>query len=80
MKYRGTNPIGGLAPAYFEAIAVGSAKSLDILKVKDSSKIKNALINLVQTNEFRDVTGPGANTRAKLAKRIELAALAIKKA
>jgi hypothetical protein len=77
VKFRGTNPIGGLAPAYYEAVSIGCFTSLDALKKKPGDNIKNAIVNLVQSEKFRDVTGPGANNRAKLEKRIQLAADAI---
>jgi hypothetical protein len=80
VKFRAKTPIGGLAPAYFEAIAVGSHVSLAELKSKPPKKVKSALVALVQREEFRNVTGPGANTKAKLETRIMLAAEAIRNA
>ena len=74
VKFRGGAPIGGLAPAYFEAVAVGSHLALAMLESKNAPEVKRALIKLVQSEKFRDVTGPGANTKNKLETRIELAA------
>jgi hypothetical protein len=80
VKYRGGTAIGGLAPAYFEAIAVGAHKALEAFERKDGTVVKNALINLVQSAPFRDVTGPGANNRTKMDKRISLVADCIRDA
>lgn len=78
VKFRAGNPIGGLAPAYFEAIAIGSFTALAEFKAKAPAVVKQALINLVQSDPFRAATGPGANSKAKLEARIQLAAEAIK--
>lgn len=80
VKFRGRNPIGGLAPAYFEAIAIGCLEADDQFRAKPAARVKDALIELVQSGPFRDVTGPGANNRTKLETRIRLAADAIRNA
>jgi hypothetical protein len=72
VKFRGRTPVGGLAPAYFEAVSVGAAQALDALEAKEPDLIRARLIDLVQSDQFRDVTGPGANNRTKLRTRIEL--------
>jgi hypothetical protein len=72
VKFRGRTPVGGLAPAYFEAVSIGAAGALDALEAKEAGVIRNRLIDLVQSDPFREVTGPGANNRTKLNKRIEL--------
>jgi hypothetical protein len=72
VKFRGQTPLGGLAPAYFEAVALGVAAKIDKFQAKNATCLKTALIKLVQSDGFRDVTGPGANNRTKLKKRIEL--------
>jgi len=77
VKYRGDNPMGGLAPAYFEAIAIGCFQAFDYLRGKDQTSIRSAITQLVQSEPFRAVTGPGANSVTKLAKRIDLAKSAI---
>lgn len=70
VKYRDDSPIGGLAPAYFEAVTGGCIEIIDRLKEKDySPEVKQAIIETVQTKEFRDNTGPGANSREKLQNR-----------
>jgi len=77
VKFRGGNPLGGLAPAYFEAIAIGCFNSLSVMKTKSQQQIRTAITNLVQSSDFRDVTGPGANNKTKLEKRIQLASEAV---
>lgn len=77
VKFRGESPIGGLAPAYFEAIAIGCLNSFAALKAKSASKVRAAITALVQGEPFREVTGPGANSKTKLERRIQLAAEAI---
>lgn len=80
VKFRGSNPIGGLAPAYFESVAVGSHMALDQLKKKPQTRVRAALVKMVQTDAFRAVTGPGANNKTKLETRIQLALEAIQQA
>jgi hypothetical protein len=53
---------------------------LEAFERKDGTVVKNALINLVQSAPFRDVTGPGANNRTKMDKRISLVADCIRDA
>jgi hypothetical protein len=77
VKFRGRTPVGGLAPAYFEAVSIGAAQALGALEAKKPDVIKASLSNLVQTDDFREATGPGANNRTKLKRRIELVRAAI---
>ena len=77
VKFRGETPIGGLAPAYFEGIAIGCFNALDALKTKDSTDARREITELVQSDMFRAVTGPGANNKTKLESRISLVAEAI---
>lgn len=77
VKFRGTNPVGGLAPAYFEAIAIGGWVAFGDLQAKPAANIRKAVTDVIQTDDFREVTGPGANNKTKLEKRIQLAANAI---
>jgi hypothetical protein len=80
VKFRGDKPIGGLAPAYFEAISIGCFLSLPDLKAKAAERIRQVISEMVQTEDFRNVTGPGANNKTKLETRIQLAANAIQAA
>jgi hypothetical protein len=78
VKYRDQRPIGGLAPAYFEAISIGCLLAFDQLEAKSADSVRAAITALVQSEPFRTVTGPGANSKGKLETRIQLAADAIK--
>lgn len=77
VKFRGDSPIGGLAPAYFEGISIGCSNVLDVFKTKDPVNARKAITQLVQSEPFRAVTGPGANNRTKLETRISLSSEAI---
>ena len=77
VKFRGSTPIGGLAPAYFEAVSIGCFTAFAELKTKSAHQIRSSIAALVQSESFREVTGPGANTKAKFEKRIQLATDAI---
>lgn len=77
LRYRGEFPTGSLPPAYFEAIAIGIYTSFDQLKGKSPASLREKVTQLVQTEEFRAVTGPGANSKEKLTTRIQLAAAAL---
>jgi|SRR5208283_3594883 len=70
VRYRGNAPIGALAPAYFEAVTIGTLQSLEKARRVDHEKIRAAIIECVQSDEFRSFTGPGANSREKLEGRI----------
>lgn len=77
LRYRGESPTGSLPPAYFEAIAIGIHSNLDEIKNKNSDSLRANITNLVQSEQFRSVTGPGANSKEKLRTRIQLAAAAL---
>jgi hypothetical protein len=78
LRYRGDSPVGSLPPAYFEAIAIGTFNVLDSAKAKDGGAIRSAITELIQSEAFRAVTGPGANSREKLQTRISLVSEKIK--
>jgi hypothetical protein len=80
LRYRGKEPVGSLPPAYFEAISIGILNTRDIIREKDPDALRNAITQLVQSENFRSVTGPGANSREKLENRIALATAAMRKA
>lgn len=77
LRYRGETPVGSLPPAYFEAIAIGIYNTYEQIKNKDQVSLRAAITKLVQSEEFRSVTGPGANSKEKLKNRIDLAANAL---
>lgn len=72
VKYRGEKPTGGLAPAYYEAITVGTFNALDEIRNVPIERVRQKIINAVQTQEFRNNTGSGANKLSKLEGRIKV--------
>lgn len=80
LRYRGNNPVGALPPAYFEAISAGITNAAESVRKKAPAALRASLTELVQSDEFRRVTGPGANSRDKINNRIELAQAALENA
>lgn len=72
VKYRGDKPIGGLAPAYYEAITIGTLNAIDEIINLPIELVRKKVIATVQTDDFRQNTGPGANKRSKLEGRIKV--------
>lgn len=70
VKYRGENPVGALAPAYYEAVSIGVLRSLKNDPDINSDTVRLCIMQTVQTEEFRNNTGPGANSKEKLEGRI----------
>lgn len=77
VRYRGNEPIGALAPAYFEAVTMGVFRTIDYVEQLPPDLVQNAVRETVQSEAFREVTGPGANSRQKLEGRISLIQQAI---
>lgn len=77
LRYRGEAPTGSLPPAYFEAIAIGIHHTFEQIKAKSADSLRANITALVQSEPFRSVTGPGANSKEKLKTRIQLAADAL---
>ena len=76
VKYRNGEPLGGVAPAYFEAVSIGALVSQDSLRALSPEQAKQVLAEAVESKAFRLVTGPGANSLPKLEGRIQLVAQA----
>lgn len=72
VKHRDDKPIGGLAPAFFEAVTMGLYENVNNMPDVTDEELKNAIIAAIQSQEFKDNTGPGANTRNKLCNRINI--------
>lgn len=68
---------GRLAPAYFEAAVGGVLRSLPRAGQHHREELQTRLYNVYSSGDFREVTGPGANTITKLNRRIELVAEAL---
>ena len=77
VKYRGDTPVGGLAPAYYEAVTMAVFRSFDEIYQKPKSTLRAAVIATLQSTDFRSYTGPGANSKEKLANRIKIVQVAL---
>jgi hypothetical protein len=76
-KYKSDQPIGGLAPAHYEAIAIGFARRIEAVEHADPTKLRAAVTAARQTAQFRENVGPGANKKSKLEGRISVIEKAI---
>lgn len=72
VKYRNGQPLGGVAPAYFEAVTCGSLGILESILNMGPERAKLILASTVESEQFRKVTGPGANSLPKLRERISI--------
>lgn len=79
-KYKDDKPTGGLAPAHFEAIAIGVTRELAKCEKTDAGIIRGAITAARQTKDFRDNVGPGANKKSKLQGRVDVIQKAIQNA
>lgn len=77
VKYRDGRPIGALAPAFFEAVTMGAYNNISELPNLDKNRVRDDIIEALQSKDFKDQTGPGANSRPKLQRRIEIVTEAI---
>ena len=77
VKYRNGNPSGGVAPAYFEAVTMGALNSIASLEGMSANDAVVRLARAVESADFREVTGPGANSLPKMERRIALIAQAL---
>ena len=72
VKHRGGTPMGGVAPAYFEAVTIGCLQSIDRIALLQPERAKAVLASTVESAQFREVTGPGANSMPKMERRIQI--------
>lgn len=70
VRFRGDRSIGGLAPAYFEAVTLGARKTIDQIEQVPPSTIRSKLIDTVQSAPFQANVGSGSNSRQKFYGRI----------
>jgi len=77
-KYKNGRPIGGLAPAYYEAIVCAFARQLDKVESADPLALNSALILARESERFKLNVGTGANKRSKLSGRVSVIEEAIK--
>lgn len=71
VRYRGVASIGGLAPAHFEAVTIGTWRVLSEVETGVDDQIRQKIIETVQSPEFRAFVGPGSNSLAKFNGRIK---------
>ena len=67
----GGDPIGGLAPAHFEAITLGTWRCIDQIEGVKKNKVKDRLIKCLESQDFRQFVGPGSNSLTKFNGRID---------
>lgn len=72
VRYRNQTPIGGLAPAHFEAVTLGTWLALHRIETVAHDDVRNRLIQTVQSDEFRQFVGPGSNSLTKFKGRISV--------
>lgn len=70
VRYRNNKPIGGLAPAYFEAVTLGVWNKLSELTNISHEDVREKLIDTLQSEKFRSYVGSGSNARPKFNGRI----------
>jgi hypothetical protein len=73
VKHKGGRALGGLAPAYFDAVSAGLVPLVGRLKKVDSKTARKILDRAVghQNKVFRENVGPGANAAPRLLTRIQ---------
>jgi hypothetical protein len=73
VKHKNNRPMGGLAPAYFDAVTAGLSSLVDRLSLVSPEEAKIILNEAIghENDDFRDNVGPGANGIARLNRRIE---------
>lgn len=72
LKHKNNRALGGLAPAYFDAVTMGVLPLLDRLAAANPELAKDILNKAVghENEDFRENVGPGANAVPRLHKRI----------
>ena len=73
VKHKGGRALGGLAPAYFDAVSAGLvplAQRLAKVSPEAAIELLNAAVGH-ENDDFRDNVGPGANAAPRLHKRIQ---------
>lgn len=78
LRHRNEQAIGALPPAYFEAVALGIHRERDAFKALIPADARKRIISATSSEDFRAVTGPGANSKDKLESRIAIIAESLK--
>lgn len=76
--YRDNKPIGGLKPAYYEAVAIGLYNSLNKVKNIEKQDVRNRIIKTIQTSEFTEHVGSGSSSLKNLKGRIQIISSSLK--
>ncbi|MBE5231555.1 MAG: DUF262 domain-containing protein [Microcystis aeruginosa PMC 728.11] len=71
VRYRDRAPIGALATAYYEAVTIGVFQMLEQVQNIEDALVKDKIIQILQSEDFKKNIGPGANTKTKLSNRIK---------
>lgn len=69
-KFQNNGPVGGLAPAHYEAVAIAFSNRIAECERADMARLRDSIIAAKQGFRFRENVGPGANNRTKLRGRI----------
>ncbi|TGL63506.1 DUF262 domain-containing protein [Leptospira sarikeiensis] len=70
VRYKAGRPLGSLSPAYYEAVAVGLARSLDFGKIPTIQMLEEVVPKRLQEDVFKRFTGPSASKRSDIEGRI----------
>ena len=72
LKHKNNRALGGLAPAYFDAVTIGLLPLVDRLAAATPEQAKDILNQAVghENDDFRENVGPGANAVPRLLRRI----------
>jgi len=72
LKHKNNRALGGLAPAYFDAVTMGILPLVDLLALATPERAKEVLNLAVghENEDFRENVGPGANAVPRLHHRI----------
>lgn len=73
VKHKGNRALGGLAPAYYDAVTMGLLPLIDRLGATSAERARKILNEAVghENEDFRENVGPGANAVPRLHRRIE---------
>jgi hypothetical protein len=81
VRYQDNQPQGGLKPAFFEAVTMGIWECLSEIESKNITRqsVQQCIVKTLQTTDFKEYTGGGANSRSKLRGRIGVITNALNK-
>lgn len=71
-RSRDGQAFGRLAPAYFEAVVGALADRFDELFQSEPKVLQQQLSDAFESTEFKEASGPGANSKGKMEQRIKI--------